>query len=310
MRSLRLVLSLCLPIALSACVSATGTSDDAQTERGPLGKADAAGSCASDEGDFCGGKSDEACWCDDLCADYGDCCSDYEGVCLDEGGCSSNDDCDPGEFCSFDAGTCDESPTDGECAPMPEACIQVFAPVCGCDGQTYGNSCVASGNGVNVDHTGPCNDNPPDPPPGHSCEDNCGGKAGNCWCDDACTDYGDCCDDYEDWCVEEPPPPPPPPPPTPTTCDELEEQFTAETNAIRSCSTDAECGQVLSGTSCGCTRNWVARTNADTTYWESLRELAPDIEMGCNLPGTISTCDCPAVDGFACVAGTCSWNYL
>jgi hypothetical protein len=30
----------------------------------------------------------------------------------------------------------------------------------------------------------------------------CGGKSsGNCWCDDLCTDFGDCCDDYESACL-------------------------------------------------------------------------------------------------------------
>jgi len=53
----------------------------AAQERGPLGKADAAGSCATPDGDFCGGQSADGCWCDDACADFGDCCADAEPVC-------------------------------------------------------------------------------------------------------------------------------------------------------------------------------------------------------------------------------------
>lgn len=35
-----------------------------------------------------------------------------------------------------------------------------------------------------------------------SCEDNCGGQApAGCWCDDLCSFYGDCCDDFEDFCL-------------------------------------------------------------------------------------------------------------
>lgn len=35
--------------------------------------------------------------------------------------------------------------------------------------------------------------------------DACGGKsAGNCWCDDSCAAYGDCCSDYDATCTEEP----------------------------------------------------------------------------------------------------------
>ncbi len=33
-----------------------------------------------------------------------------------------------------------------------------------------------------------------------SCVDNCGGFAGDCWCDTGCTGNGDCCGDYEDVC--------------------------------------------------------------------------------------------------------------
>ena len=68
--------------ALACSVDATPT-DDAGP-RHPLGKADAAGSCGDGDSDFCGGQSDGPCWCDELCAGYGDCCSDYEAVCLGE----------------------------------------------------------------------------------------------------------------------------------------------------------------------------------------------------------------------------------
>ena len=62
-----------------------------------------------------------------------------------------------------------------------------------------------------------------------------------------------------------------------------------------------------SGTSCGCSRNWVAREGADIDLWDSLRDDAMD--AGCELPGMISTCDCPAADGFVCNEGVCGWNY-
>ncbi|RMH44993.1 MAG: hypothetical protein D6689_01000 [Deltaproteobacteria bacterium] len=46
-------------------------------------------------------------------------------------------------------------------------------------------------------------DTPPPPPAGPTCEGHCGGQnaADNCWCDDACSQYGDCCPDYEAVCT-------------------------------------------------------------------------------------------------------------
>lgn len=46
----------------------------------------------------------------------------------------------------------------GVCAPRPEACDQQYDPVCGCDGQTYGNACSAASEGVSVVHAGACGD--------------------------------------------------------------------------------------------------------------------------------------------------------
>ena len=93
--------------------------------------------------------------------------------------------------------------------------------------------------------------------------------------------------------------------PDPTTCDEAENAVDLALERIQSCEADAECGQVLTGTSCGCTRDLVARTDADTTRIYELIDAQAD--LGCG--GFISTCDCPATDGFACVNNTCSWNY-
>ncbi|MBX3131135.1 MAG: hypothetical protein KF718_30730 [Polyangiaceae bacterium] len=44
---------------------------------------------------------------------------------------------------------------------------------------------------------------PPNSPMGSSCRASCGGSApsGNCWCDAACSQYGDCCSDYAAECA-------------------------------------------------------------------------------------------------------------
>lgn len=64
--------------------------------------------------------------------------------------------CDQGLFCKHEDGTCDVIDRAGECRVIPDACPDNFDPVCGCDGQTYGNQCEASAAGVSLDHTGEC----------------------------------------------------------------------------------------------------------------------------------------------------------
>ena len=266
MRKLSLIVSLFLPLVACDTAPSTGEADGAaaEPERGPLGKADAIGSCAASEGgDYCGGPTGEGnCWCDDLCEDYGDCCGDKAAVCDDEPAiefCMQDDECDSG-FC--DHSECLSNCPDGLICPA----------VC----------------------WGQCGEPEPEPEPEPTCEGSCGGQGNGCWCDEACTNYGDCCGDYEEVCLE-------------PDCDAMVAAFQAETAEIRACEQDSDCGQVLTGTSCGCSRNWVAREGADIDLWDSLRDDAMD--AGCELPGMISTCDCPAADGFVCNEGVCGWNY-
>ena len=95
--------------------------------------------------------------------------------------------------------------------------------------------------------------------------------------------------------------------PAPTTCDLLFNDFVSESLKIRSCISDTDCGQSLAGTSCGCTRDHIARKDADTSAFYQL--LAQAKENGCSdsLPIT-SACDCPQVSGTTCIAGMCDWK--
>src|SRR5690606_15920895 len=47
--------------------------------------------------------------------------------------------CAEGKLCRFSSGC----GTVGHCGRRPEVCDDGYEPVCGCDGETYGNSCSA-----------------------------------------------------------------------------------------------------------------------------------------------------------------------
>lgn len=72
------------------------------------------------------------------------------------GGIQGNQCANEHQYCDFGVGQCKTLDAEGICKDKPTICTRDYRPVCGCDGMTYGNTCVAETEGVSIDHPGEC----------------------------------------------------------------------------------------------------------------------------------------------------------
>jgi hypothetical protein len=113
--------------------------------------------------ELCPAVLDPVCGCDGITYDNA-CAAAAAGIAFaHDGECDADQQacggaagsCIDAEFCKRPVGAC-ASDAAGVCQPDPVSCSATVDPVCGCNGVTYSNACVADALGVTVASEGAC----------------------------------------------------------------------------------------------------------------------------------------------------------
>ena len=161
-----------------------------------------AGTCSG----RCGGQAGTGCWCDEVCAEAGDCCCDREDMCYsgNQGWMDRNI-------------TSTEAPIYTRPQTLPTSTVSSNQD----RGSTSSTTSVSAATAVSTSSTEPSIDSndtaghddldetmiptttlPPLCISSGSCVTRCGGGSDSfCWCDTRCTQAGDCCCDREEVCT-------------------------------------------------------------------------------------------------------------
>lgn len=126
---------------------------------------DATGTCRTQPESCLGASGGAVCGCDGTTY-RNQCEADFAAATVaSPGECSGSRSCGgfggarclPDEFCSYDRGDfCGAADAPGTCERRPDLCPGIEAPVCGCDGMTYSNECIANSSGTSAASDGAC----------------------------------------------------------------------------------------------------------------------------------------------------------